>query len=125
MSAPSRGPIANILLLLAAVLILLGTLVSLGAWLAGTSLTVPLGSLAAGAVLLAAAGGLLRDARVVLEVLLSALSLPLLLFGLGLVLRTLGGRSSGHLALAVILMLAGAAGAFAARTLLRRRLIRG
>jgi hypothetical protein len=106
---------------MAAVLILLGTLLTLGAWLSGQSVTLPLGSVAAGAVLLVLSAALLRDARVALEVLLSALSLPFLLFGLGLLLRTLGGRSSGHLTLAVILLLGGVGGAFTARRLLRRR----
>jgi len=121
MSGSPRRALANLLLLGGALLILLGTLVSLGAWLAGRSLILPLGSLAAGGVLLVVAGAVLRDARVVLEVLLSALSLPLLLFGLGLLLRTLGGRSSGHLPLALILLLAGAGGAFTVRRLSRRR----
>ena len=121
MSIMSRGSIANVLLLGAAVLVLLGTLLGLGAGLSGRSVTLPLSFLAVGALLVVAAGALLRDGRVVLEVLLSALSLPFLLFGLGLVLRTLGGRSSGHLPLAVVLLLVGAAGAFMARRLLRRR----
>jgi len=117
---PGRS-IANLLLLFAAVLILLGTLLALGAWLSGQSATLPLGGLAAGAVLLAVSGALLRDARGALEVLLSALSLPFLLFGVGLLLRTLSGRSSGHLTLAVVLLLAGTGGVFTARRLLRRR----
>ena len=120
----ARGSIANILLLGAAVLILVGTLLGLGAWLSGRSVSLPLSFLAVGTVLVIAAGALLRDGRVVLEVLLSALSLPLLLFGLGLLLRTLGGRASGHLTLAVVLLLVGAAGGFTARRLLRRRLAR-
>jgi hypothetical protein len=118
-SGRSRRTIARVLLLGAAILILLGTFVSLGAWLAGRSLTAPLVALAAGGVLLVATGGLLRDARVVCELLLGALSLPLLLFGLGLLFQTLGGRSNGHLALALVLLLAGAGGAFMARALLR------
>lgn len=113
--------IANGLLLTGALLILLGTPLSLGAWLSARSFTLPLASLAAGVLLLGVAAALLRDARAACEVLLSALSLPFVLFGLGLLLQTLAGRSGRQPALALILLLAGAGGAIAARALLRRR----
>lgn len=120
MSVTLRRAISSGLLLASAVLILLGTVLSLAAWLAARSLAIPLASLSSGGLLLVLAGVLLRDAQVGLEVLLSALSVPLLLFGLGLLFRTLGGRSSGHLALALILLLAGAGGAIMVRALLGR-----
>jgi hypothetical protein len=121
MSAPSRPAVANLLLLLGAILLLVGTLTLLGSLLSGKPWTLPCATLATGLLVALAAGIWLRDPRAAAEVVLSSLSVPLLLFGIGLLLRALEGKPAS-VALGLVLLLAGAAGAYAARQLLRRRL---
>jgi hypothetical protein len=120
---PTRT-LANVLLLVSAIMLLVGTLTTVGNALGGRPLLWSLGGLLSGLVLLALAALLLRDAAVAFEVLLSTVSLPLLLLGIGVLLRSLQGKG-GSAALAGALLAAGAVGLYSARRLIRQRLQRG
>jgi hypothetical protein len=121
MTAPHRPPVADLLLLLGACLLLVGTLTLLGALSAGKAWALPLASVASGLVLVLAGSLWLDDLRPAAEVVLSSVSVPCLLFGIGLLLRALEGRPAS-LVLGLALLVAGAAGVYAARQLIRRRL---
>jgi hypothetical protein len=67
-------------------------------------------------------GALLGDAPVAAEVLVTAASVPLLFFGLGMLAAHTAGKPRGSVALAGVLLLTGAIGAYTARQLMKRRL---
>jgi hypothetical protein len=120
-SRPPRRTIANLLLLCGALLLLVGTLTVLGNALSSKPLLLPGDTLLAGVVLVAAGSALLRTAALAAEVLLSAVGLPLLLFGVGLGLRALQGRP-GSLVLAALMIASGIIACYGARQLMLRRL---
>jgi hypothetical protein len=117
---PIKRTIANVLLLCGAILLLIGTLTVLGSTLNHTPLLLPADTLFAGVVLVLAGSALLRNGAIALEVLLSAVGLPLLLFGTGLALRALEGKPVS-VALAAAMIVVGLAACYQARQLMRRR----
>jgi energy-converting hydrogenase Eha subunit C len=117
-----RTVIGNVLLLLSFVLVLPGAMGAIGNALADKPLVAAIAGLSIGFALAVIATSILRDVAAPLEVVLTAASIPMLMFGISQTIRQVGGRPAAPILVGGLLLVFGVAGLYFVRKLMWRRI---